>query len=426
MSSLATMKMPVVPNGNGHPPAAQVHAPAAVPGRGTAGRRVPALGALAAVVLAGALAAGTLPRLREEQAVKAAAAQAAAAPPRVTVAPARAGAAESERVLRGSAMALCEAAIHSRASGYVKSQLVDIGDRVREGQVLAVVSAPDIDAQLVQARASLELARANLERARAYEAFARGEERRYGHLVAGRASSREEYEGKVEAAQVARAAVAAAAAEVRVNEAAVQRCTDLQSFEQITAPFAGVITARHVHAGDLVTADTTGKELFHLMCITGLRVFVDVPQALAPGVRVGQSVAVYRREDPARQYPGTVTRTANALDPGTRTLLTEVQVPNPAEVLRPGMYLQVKFVTTSDVVPVLIPAAALATRSGGPRVAVLDGQRRVHYRTVQLGRDYGADIEVLDGLAAGETVVLHAGDDLPEGTLVEPVSPGQD
>jgi RND family efflux transporter MFP subunit len=130
---------------------------------------------------------------------------------------------------------------------------------------------------------------------------------------------------------------------------------------------------------------------------------------------------VYRREEPQKQYPGKVTRTADALDPNTRTLLTEVDVPNPENVLRPGMYLQVKFVFERKIFPLMIPAAALATRTQKPRVAVLDDQHRVHYRDLELGRDYGAEVQVLAGLKDGETVVVYPGDDIPEGTAVEPV-----
>jgi RND family efflux transporter MFP subunit len=153
-----------------------------------------------------------------------------------------------------------------------------------------------------------------------------------------------------------------------------------------------------------------------------LRVFVNVPQVFATGIKVGQTAEVYLRDDPAKQFPGKVTRTADALDPNTRTLLVEVDVSNPDNVLRPGMYLQVRFVFDRDVMPVMIPAAALATRSGAQRLALLDGDHQVHYRTVQLGRDFGAEIAVIAGLNGGETIVVHPGDDIPEGTLVEPVA----
>src|SRR5207244_8746685 len=138
--------------------------------------------------------------------------------------------------------------------------------------------------------------------------------------------------------------------------------------------------------------------LFHLMRTDVLRVFVNVPQVFAPGIKVGQGAAVYLRDDPAKQSPGKVTRTADALEPNTRTLLTEVDVPNPDNVLRPGMYLQVKFAFDRKIVPLMIPAAALVTRTTGTKVAALDDQRRVQYRDVVLGRDYGADVQVVAGL----------------------------
>ncbi|MFL5342941.1 MAG: efflux RND transporter periplasmic adaptor subunit [Gemmataceae bacterium] len=149
--------------------------------------------------------------------------------------------------------------------------------------------------------------------------------------------------------------------------------------------------------------------------------FVNVPQVFAPGIAMGQQATVNRREDPAKQFSGKVTRTADALDPNTRTFLTEVQVPNPDNSLRPGMYLQVKFVFDRRVLPTIVPAAALATRSDGPRIGVLGDQHRVHYRSVELGRDFGAEIQVVTGLKAGETIVVHPGDDIAEGTVVDPV-----
>jgi RND family efflux transporter MFP subunit len=155
-----------------------------------------------------------------------------------------------------------------------------------------------------------------------------------------------------------------------------------------------------------------------------LRVFVNVPQVFATGIKVGQDAVVYRREDLAKQYPGKVVRTADALDPNTRTLLTEVDVPNPNDALRPGMYLQVKFVFGRQTAPILIPGPALVvTSTGKQRVAVLDDQHRVHYRTLELGRDFGAEIEVLSGLKVGETIAVHPGDALPEGTVVQPLEP---
>src|SRR5439155_24887081 len=165
----------------------------------------------------------------------------------------------------------------------------------------------------------------------------------------------------------------------------------------------------------------TNKQMFHIMRTDVLRVFVNVPQVFATGIKVDQQALVYQRDEPSRQFTGKVTRTADALDPNTRTLLTEVQVKNPDNALRPGMYLQVRFSFDRTLAPLVIPSAALATRDGQPRVAVLDAQNRVQYHTVNLGRDFGAEIWIVNGLNEGERVVVHPGDDLPEGTVVEPV-----
>jgi RND family efflux transporter MFP subunit len=341
------------------------------------------------------------------------------------VATARLGEPQSDRVLPGSSMPLLEASIYARTTGYLRERRVDIGEQVKEGQVLAVISAPDIDDQLAQAQANLAQAKATLKLNEASLRLARvtlrrSQVARNSNLGAVTAQEIDQEEAAV---QTGTASVETAKAAVRVNEAAVQRYTDLQSFQRITAPFPGVITARHVDKGDLVTADNPSmtKELFHLMRTDVLRVLVDVPQVFATGVKVGQEVTVYRREEPAREFKGKVARTANALDPATRTLRTEVEVPNPEQALRPGMYLQAKFVFRREVPTVLVPAAALATRTGAARVAVLDAGHKVHYRQVELGRDFGSEVEVLSGLKADETVLIHAGDDLAEGTAVEPV-----
>jgi RND family efflux transporter MFP subunit len=380
-------------------------------------------GALVATALAAALTAGTLPRWRQEQKVDAAAAETASAPPRVTVTVARQTAPDAERVLPGNIQPLLDAAIYARTTGFLKERLVDIGDRVKEGQLLAVISAPDIDDQLAQAKANLVQAKAGLVLAQANAQYAKITLDR-DYAAGGPATiAQQQIDQDAATVKTTAAQVEAAKAMIQVNEATVQRFTDLQGFQKIIAPFPGVITARNVDAGDLIAADApnTTKEMFHLMRTDILRVFVYVPQVFATGIKVGQSAVVYRREDPSKQFSGMVTRTADALDPNTRTLLTELQVANPDNALRPGMYLQVKFVFDRQVLPVLIPAAALATRTGGPRVGVLDDQHRVHYRTVELGRDYGQEIAVIAGLKAGETIVVHPGDDLAEGTVVDPV-----
>ncbi|HEY7307762.1 MAG TPA: efflux RND transporter periplasmic adaptor subunit [Gemmataceae bacterium] len=421
--SNCTLTERITPERHGH--AAPRQAERELVSRKRAGRRVLVLSALAVVALSAAAIAGTLPRLRQEQALNAETAETVASLPRVTVVTARRASADAERALPGNTMPLLEAGIFARTTGYLQRRLVDIGDRVQEGQLLAEIATPEVDAQLEQARATLLQTKANLVRNKADEVFARSEENRYRRMVRTGAASSEEYENKLAISRVATATVHATEATIKVNEADILRLSTLQSFEKVVAPFAGVITVRNVDPGDLITADSpsTSRQMFRLMRTDILRVFVDVPQVFATEVKVGQYAVVYRREEPDRLFTGTVTRTADALDPNTRTLRTEVQVPNPVNVLRPGMYLQVKFTFNREASPILIPAAAVVTRGDGPKVGVLDEQQKVHYQPVQLGRDYGAEIEVVAGLKDGDTVVVHPGDDLPEGFAVEPVPP---
>ena len=390
-------------------------------GKPSSGRWVLVGGILVAITLAAALVAATLPRLQHEKQLNTAVAQVASSPPRVSVVTARRAPATSQHVLPGNAQAFREAALFARTTGYLKRWLVDIGDRVREGQLIADISAPDVDDQLAQARANLGLAKANLVVSEANLALARitlSRDRRAGVGTAAETIDQDQAQVQTSAAQVE-----SAKASIQANQATVQQFTDLQSYQKIIAPFPGVITARNVDPGALIVADnpTGTRELFHIMQTDPLRVFVNVPQVYATKIVPGQDAAVYQEQEPLKQFAGKVTRTANALDPNTRTLLTEVDVPNPQNALQPGMYLQVKFTAVRGVSAVLIPTAALVIRNDGAVVPVLDQQNRVHYHKVDRGRDYGAEVEVLTGLTGGETVVVYPGDALPEGQEVEPV-----
>jgi RND family efflux transporter MFP subunit len=330
---------------------------------------------------------------------------------------------DAERVLPGNCLPLTEIAIYPRTTGYLKWWKADRGDRVNAGQLLAEIATPEIDAQLEQARATLAQDKANLVRAEAQEVYAKAEAKRQEDTYRAGGGSKNDYDVAVANCRVATATVRATEATLKVDEANILRVETLVSFQKITAPFNGVITARNIDPGALVQADTpaTTRELFHLMRTDTVRVWVDVPQTFSTTVKAGQAVTVWRREDPARTFAGTVARTADALDPNTRTLLTEVHVPNPDNALRPGMYLQVKFTFDRSIFPVTIPAAAVVIRDRAPSVAVLDANHAVRYRPVQLGRDYGATVEVTAGLNPGEIVAVHPGDDLPEGTVIEPV-----
>ena len=380
-----------------------------------------ALGILFAITLV----LGLIPRFRQTGTLNQAAAETTSAKPRVSVAAVRQEPAAQQRVLPGNALPLLEASLYARATGYVSKRLVDIGDRVEEGQLLAVIDSPEIDDQLVQASAQLNQSKANLKLNEANAALAKTTLNRFSGLKQANqgAVSQQDIDEREATVRTSEANVDASSATVGVAEANVKRFADLKNFEKIAAPFAGVVTARHVDPGDLVSADNMQRELFHVMNTDVLRVFVNVPQTYAATIKAGGNAEVYLRDNPSKKYAGKVTRTANALDPNTRTLLTEVQVPNKESELRPGMYLQVSFDFARDFDPVLIPTAALSIRDGAPRVGVLSGDNKVSYRSIDLGRDYGAEVEVIDGLKAGETVVVHPGDDLVDGTAVDPVTP---
>ena len=389
------------------------------------------IGVLLLAILVGLGVAGTLPRLRREQELTAAASETSATPPAVSVVVARRAPADSERLLPGNSLPLFETEIYARTNGYLKRRLVDIGDRVEGGDLLAEIDTPEVDDQLNQARATLAQTTANLGRDKANREFADVELERVTSLKKRGSISHEEHDRQVAATKVAGAAVQATEATIKLNEADVQRLTDLQSFEKINAPFRGIITLRNYDAGALMISDNrTMLPMFRLSQIDTLRVMVAVPQVYSTAIYVGQPTTVFRREDPQRQFTGKVTRMASALDPNTRTMLTEVQVPNPESALLPGMYLQVKFVSTNEAPRILIPAAALVTGAEGVSVPVVDDKSVVHYSKIELGRDFGAEVEVTAGLKGGETVVVHPGDAIADGTLVQTVetsagSPGR-
>jgi RND family efflux transporter MFP subunit len=245
---------------------------------------------------------------------------------------------------------------------------------------------------------------------------------RAANLVRTSAVSREDYDQADANLKVAAATVRVSAATIEANAANVRRLEDVQKFQKVVAPFAGTITARNYDIGALIVADNaTGRELFHIVNTQTLRVFADVPQTFATGIKVGQPAPVMRREVPGKEHDGTVARTTSAVDPATRTLRVEVDVPNPDAALLPGMYLQVRFWLDAPQDLVRVPGAAVVTRAGGTKVAVIDGDGTVHYRPVQLGRDFGQVVEIISGLAGGEVIVVRPGDDLPEGAAVDPV-----
>jgi multidrug efflux pump subunit AcrA (membrane-fusion protein) len=434
---------------------------------------------LAVVVILGAAAAvyfvGYLPRERTAKQLDAAAAMRRIAPPLVNAAIVKRAAPSSRLLLPGNITPLTEAYIYARAAGYLKQRYVDIGDRVRAGQKLADIEAPDLDQQVSQAEAALAQAQgqlgqaqATLEQLTATRDLAEITWQRYKVLTADGAVSRQDGDNQSTSAKTSAANVVAQQKTVRATEeyvrasqATLNRLQTLQGYERITAPFAGVITARNVDIGALISATgsslgptrsngagpsdiPSGGEIFRLAEIGKLRILIAVPQTNAPGVRVGQTATVTVQQIPNLSFPGRVTRTSESLDAQSRTLLTEVDVENPKEVLLPGMYAMVSFITDRIDPPFMVPDAALVVRSSGTVLGVLqpltpDEQqkaraegidpatltrvRRVHFETVAPGRDYGIELEIPDGLKVGEEVAVDPSDAVQEGALVQIAAP---
>jgi RND family efflux transporter MFP subunit len=312
-----------------------------------------------------------------------------------------------------------ETAIKSRATGYLTQAVVNIGDRVRAGQTLAVIANPEIDSQLQVARATLLQSRANLAKDQASETYALSMRDRVRRLTGNNAAPQEEYEGRDAAARMATATVRAAESTIKVNEATVQRLEAMQSFQKIVAPFAGTITARDVDPGALILADRAeGHELFHLAQVDPLRVLVHVPQDSAPWVDLGKAAVITAREFPARKFSGQVVGTTGVLGQRTQALLAGLQVPNQDHALLPGMSLEVRLVLKAPRSWVLIPAAALVGDEGNRRVAVIDPDGSLHYRNVAVAPQHGAEVKILSGLAGDETLAVNPDPALPDGVAV--------
>ena len=405
------------------------HATPAPPSRTTLG----ALSLIGLVVIAGAFFAGYLPHQKRERMLVAEAKAEAEAHPTVTVALVRRAPAHVDVLLPGNIQAVTEAPVLARADGYIKKRYADIGDRVKAGRLLAELEAPELDQQVRQAQAALdqtrselEAASANLEQGKTNEDLARVTAARWNNLVAKGAVSRQEndqyqtqFKAQSAAVQSLQKAVAAARNTVAAAEANLARLSELQGYEKVRAPFSGVITVRNIDVGTLVTAGNT--LLYRIAQTNILRTYINVPQSDADVVRVGQAAELEIPDLPGRRFHGAVTRTANALDPASRTLLVEVQVPNPEGALLPGMYSQVSLTAPRLDPSMLIPGDTLVVRPDGTQVALVGDDQAVHFERVQLGRDYGDQIEVVAGLREGQRVVVNPGDAVRDGVRVNPV-----
>jgi RND family efflux transporter MFP subunit len=311
----------------------------------------------------------------------------------VNVATAQRDSKPKELILPGTFQAFNQTTIFPRSNGYVESWKVDIGDYVQAGQLLAEIATPEVDQQLAQARAQEEIAKLTADRWR--------------DLLDKKVVSKQEYDQDEKAYEAAKANL--------------QQLEKIQGFQQILAPFAGKIAARNIDVGTLVTAGTgnSGTPLFSLVQSDVLRVYVFAPQENAPSIHEGLEAKIVLQEYPGQEFDGKVTRTAGALDPQSRTMQVEVQVPNQQGKLYAGMYGQVKFLLPDDNAPIVVPADAFVFRAQGPQVVTVTNDNRIHWQKISVGRDFGTQLEVLNGLKENTEVVMNPTDDLREGIEVQ-------
>ena len=317
------------------------------------------------------------------------------------------GAPAQEIVLPGNVQAFRDAPIYARTNGYLKRWYVDIGGHVRRGQLLAEIESPEVDQQLQQGQADLATAQSNLQISQTTSA-------RYAYLLTSNSVSKQDADNFAADTRAKQTMVTSA-------EANVRRLQELQSFERLTAPFDGVVTARNTDNGQLINAGNLGagttRELFHVAAINPLRVFVNMPQIYSRDAKPSTSATLTLAQFPGRTFPGKLVRNANAIDLATRTLLVEVDVQNRNGELLPGSYAQVHLKLATGTPTVLLPVSALIFRGEGMRAATLE-EDRAHLVPITLGRDFGTQVEVVYGLAPGRTVIDNPPDSLTEG---EPV-----
>ncbi len=313
-----------------------------------------------------------------------------------------------ELVLPGNAQAFVSAPIYARTNGYLKRWYVDIGEHVKTGQLLADIDSPEIDQQLAQARADLATAEANLR-------LARITAERYQNLLKSDSVAKQDVDEKIGDRDAKQAIADSAGANVK-------RLVDTQAFEKVLAPFDGVITARKTDIGNLIDsgANSAGKELFDLAATDKLRVYVNVPEVDSQAARPGVQVDLTLEEFPGRRFRGTIARTADAIDPASRTLLTEVDYDNSHGDLLPGAYVQAHLKLPSGGTTVTVPVSALLFRAEGLRVGVFRAGK-AELLPVTLGRDFGTSVEVVAGLHTSDWVIANPADSLTTGTPVRGV-----
>jgi len=359
---------------------------------------------LAVVLVAAAVGNGIRGRIQSEHVL--AQTTEASAVPSVNVVHPDAGAPNEELVLPGGTQAITDTPIYARTSGYLKRWTSDIGAHVKKGDLLAEIDTPEVDEQLRENRADLETAQATMRLA---ELTAKRNE----DLLKTRSIATQERDNASGAYEAAKANVAS-------KQANVARLERMQSYEKVYAPFDGIITARNTDIGALIDAgaNSAARELFHLSAIDKIRVFVSVPEAYSREVHTGDKAKVTLDEFPGESFPGTLVRTANAIDPASRSLLVEIDVENADGRLLPGAYAFVHLSLKKTMTSVTVPSNVLIFRKDGLRVAVIHNGKATMVPVV-IGRDYGDKVEVVSGLQTGDQVILDPSDSLIDGTTVQ-------
>jgi membrane fusion protein, multidrug efflux system len=397
--------------------------------RPIARRRALAAALMLLVLVAVAFAWGYLPRRQHRAALAASAESSLRSVPRVEVTTPKPVASDRALRLPATVQPLQATMLFARASGFVRAWYADIGDRVKQGQLLAQIDTPELDQELSQARAQLVQARASVKQARANHTLAQANLGRAKALAPSGIVSRAELEQSEAQAQVGDANVAVAEANVSAQEANIRRLEQLKAFSRVTAPFAGTVTQRNVEVGALVTANNNNAQpLFRVAAYDPVRVFVQVPQDVAPSVRAGAAANVLVREYPGRTFAGKVTHASDELDTATRTMTTEVRVPNGDGALLPGMYAEVALTLPSTHRVLEVPATALLIDARGEHVAVVDAEQKLHLVPVVVERDNGATLDISRGLGGDERVVKIGSAAFAEGMKVEiarPAPPGE-
>jgi RND family efflux transporter MFP subunit len=361
---------------------------------------------VAIIVVIVVVIAGVVPRMRAKAALKTETDKSAV--PTVDVIQPKQGAPHQEIVLPGNIQAFTDAPIYARTNGYLKKWYVDIGARVKAGQLLAVIDTPEVDQQLLQARADLNTAEANSN-------LSQITWKRYEDLKNTDSVSKQDVDNANGDYEAKKATEASSAANVK-------RLEDTKAFQNIYAPFGGVITARDTDIGQLIDqgSSTTQKELFHIAAIKTLRVYINVPQQYSIAAKPGLTADLTLGEYPGRRFQGTLVRTANAIDVASRTLLVEVDVNNATGELLPGAYTEVHLKLPNDIPTFILPVSALIFRAQGLQVATVDSNNKTKLVAITLGRDFGSQVEVLSGLNADDKVIVNPSDSVIDGEQVNP------